>query len=254
MSVSQGKSVSPYKGVTASGLLATGSSFALNGVTFAAATTDWLDAPSTNMGAASDDMVLSVWVRRTTSATLEEVYASDNSGRFGIQFLANDQLFVFWNDNTGAALLRHNTSGFTITDTNWHHIMADFHNTTSTGGAATSSLWVDGVDRSNIQNNTIGASQFEPQARGHDIGDNFVGDVAQFWVDDANFDLTNSTNREKFYNGGPVDFGSDGSNPTGAQPFLYLAFEPGSLGTNSGSGSDFTLQGTVVNSSTSPTD
>ena len=132
--------------------------------------------------------------------------------------------------------------------------MAAFHNETSTGGTATGELYVDGADETNIIINTIGTNQFEPQGRVHEIGDNFIGDIAQWYVDDANVGLTNASNRQKFYNSGPVDFGPDGSGPTGAQPFCYLLFEPGSLLVNSGSAGDFTEVGTVTNSSTSPTD
>ena len=46
---------------------------------------------------------------------------------------------------------------------------------------------------------------------------------AQFYFNPAEYvDLSNAANLKKFYNGGPVDFGSDGSTPTGTSPIMFV--------------------------------
>ncbi len=230
------------------------SSFAMEGASFAAATTDWLDAPAQGVSG-SNDMMVSVWIRRGATGA-EAVLASDNPGRFAVGFQSDDEITIEWNDNGGVDRLILNTSSpsFKIVDNEWHHYMAAFHNETSTGGAATGELYIDGVERTNISINTIGTDQFEPHSRGWDIADNFVGDVAQLYVTTENVDLTDPATRAKYYNEAGVDLGSDGSIPTGNQSLAFFNFVSGSLNVNDGSGADAVAQGTVVSSPTSPTD
>lgn len=233
------------------GAAAAAAGFALEGVT-TTANTNYLTKSGTGMGAASDDMAVSFWFKRTTTGS-ETVYRSDAAGRWECLFTSGNVLRCAWNNNTGGSRLLLDTTS-TYTDTNWHHVMAAWHNTTSTGGAASGELYVDGSDEMNEAANTIGSAQFEPQARSHHIGHEFTGDIAQMWVDDANVDLTDAPTRAKFYDSGAVDFGSDGSTPTGTQPFLYMPYVSGSLLVNAGSAGDFSQTGTVTSSSTSPTD
>jgi len=251
MSVAQGKGLTPYKGMNAGGLLGgAAAGFALNGAAFTAAT-NYFTKSGTGMGAASDDMMVSCWIRRTTTGA-EECYQSDPGGRWNLIFDSSNRLLCSWANTAGGNSLL-SRAATTYTDTNWHHVMFACHNETSTGGAATMEVYVDGADETNILTNTIGTDQFEPQGETHNIGAGFTGDMSQLWVDDSNYDLTNASVRQAFYNAGAVDLGADGSNP-GTTPFLYLLFAPGNLAVNSGSAGDLTEVGTVTNSATSPTD
>ncbi len=234
-------------------------SLTLQGATFDG-TTDYLNKSGAGMGAASNDMMVSFWARRTRIGVLEVIHSSQATDRWTAEFRSSDDLFqCHWADNSAIDRIRLRSTT-PIVDTGWHHYMFAFHNGTSTGGAATGELYIDGVDETNIITNTIGVDQFEPQGRTHAIGglgtsgtSLFRGDLAQMWVDDGNYDLTLLATRQLFYDGGPVDFGTDGANP-GTTPFLYLLFEPGSLLVNSGSAGDLTDNGSIVNSPTSPTD
>lgn len=68
-------------------------------------------------------------------------------------------------------------------------------------------------------------------------------------------DLSVQANREKFILAGkPVSLGADGSTPTGTAPILYLKNPAASFGTNSGTGGNMTITGTLDVASTSPSD
>jgi len=71
------------------------------------------------------------------------------------------------------------------------------------------------------------------------------GKIGFLYVSDEYIDFSQEANRLKFFDafGNPVDLGEDGSTPTGSQPLIYLS-EGFHLGTNLGSGGDFTPQNT----------
>ena len=79
----------------------------------------------------------------------------------------------------------------------------------------------------------------------------FNSEIQEFYIT-ANEFVDLSTDLDKFYNSGkPVDLGSDGSLPTGNQPFLYLKNPFGTFQNNLGSLGNFTVvgaleEGTVV--------
>ena len=84
-----------------------------------------------------------------------------------------------------------------------------------------------------------------------------TGDMAQFYFNPAEYvDLSVAANLKKFYDGGPVDLGSDGSTPTGTSPIFFInrtateavtAFD-----TNDGTGGNMTRTGTLAASSNIP--
>lgn len=83
------------------------------------------------------------------------------------------------------------------------------------------------------------------------LGNDFGGDVAQLWFDDAYW--AGATYISAFYNSGPVDLGATGSIPTGASPDGFFRFVGGSLGVNSGAdGGTGTLTGDVTSGATFP--
>lgn len=69
-------------------------------------------------------------------------------------------------------------------------------------------------------------------------------------------DFSVTANRRKFLSATikPVQLGSDGSAPTGVAPIVYLQGNAAGFGTNSGSGGNFTITGTLDTASTSPSD
>ena len=118
-------------------------------------------------------------------------------------------------------------------------------------------LWIDGVDQSwsnagpgsgwtitNLDENFfIGANGVA-----HSGPSDFY--LSEFWMDDTDIDMDSSAVRDAFVlAGAPVDFGADGSGPTGSQPNVYCSIRSGGsasdFGTNRGSGGDFTITGTL---------
>ena len=87
------------------------------------------------------------------------------------------------------------------------------------------------------------------------------GDLAELYIDiDNRTDFSVEANRRKFFSstGTPVDLGSDGSLPSGASPVVYLSVRQGEAATailnNRGTGGDYTENGSLSLSSTSPGD
>jgi hypothetical protein len=72
--------------------------------------------------------------------------------------------------------------------------------------------------------------------------------LGHYWFNTEYVDFSQETNRNLFFDQlkFPKDLASDGSGPTGNQPLIYLKFDDlDDLGANSGTGGDFTVQGTV---------
>ena len=123
--------------------------------------------------------------------------------------------------------------------------------------AATSAfkLFVDGVDYSSsgtpsITNAAIDMTGSQVyigvRADGHqDVN----GDIGFLYLSTDYIDFSQESNRNKFVDqlGYPKDLGADGSEPTGSSPLIYMKFDDtAALGTNSGSGGNFTVNGGVV--------
>ncbi len=95
------------------------------------------------------------------------------------------------------------------------------------------------------------------EAGGTPTTDSFNGDMAELYFQDGEFlDFTDEDNRRLFISSGgkPVDLGSDGSNPTGTQPIIYLTGATATWHTNTGSGGGMTEVGALTDASTSPSD
>ena len=74
------------------------------------------------------------------------------------------------------------------------------------------------------------------------------GNLRQFYVAQEYLDVSVLANRRKFINADltPVDFGTDGSTPTGTQPIIYLNNQADTFQNNLGSGGNFTESGQLV--------
>jgi hypothetical protein len=73
--------------------------------------------------------------------------------------------------------------------------------------------------------------------------------IGFLYFDDSYIDFSQEANRNKFIDqlGYPKDLGADGSEPTGSSPLIYMKFDDtAALGTNSGTGGNFTVNGTVT--------
>ena len=73
--------------------------------------------------------------------------------------------------------------------------------------------------------------------------------MAMLYLSSEYIDFSQEANRNKFIDqlGYPKDLGADGSEPTGSSPLIYMKFDDtAALGTNSGTGGNFTVNGTVT--------
>lgn len=82
----------------------------------------------------------------------------------------------------------------------------------------------------------------------NDAGGKLVGKLSELYFTTEYIDFSQEANRLKFRDafGNPVDLGSDGSKPTSTAPAIYMRFDPANFGKNSGTGGDFTINGTIL--------
>lgn len=85
----------------------------------------------------------------------------------------------------------------------------------------------------------------------------FNGAMAEVYFAPGQYlDMSEAANVQKFRTsaGKPVDLGTDGSTPTGVAPILYLKSAYTAFNTNSGTGGNLSVTGTLTASATSPSD
>ena len=76
----------------------------------------------------------------------------------------------------------------------------------------------------------------------------YAGSMGQMYFSKDYVDISVTANRRKFINADltPVDFGANGSTPTGSQPIVYLNNQADTFQNNLGSGGNFTESGQLV--------
>ena len=135
----------------------------------------------------------------------------------------------------------------TYDDGNWHHVMIS-----GDGSTSTFKLYVDGTE---LTAGSQSATTYNAAALNYSQdwwnGDHYdrfyllaestgAGqcglEVAQLYVDNAHNDLSSATVRQKFYDGGAVDMGSDGTSSGLAQPLMFHAGDSTTFTTNGGTG------------------
>jgi|ETN02SMinimDraft_2_1059926.scaffolds.fasta_scaffold56275_1 hypothetical protein len=182
---------------------------------------------------------------------------------FEAQFNTDNKFRVrAWN-GSAYAFNMYSTDTYIATD-GWTHFLATWNLATGTnymyvdsvdvldGGSATSDFTID--------YQTTGWTNFAHNGSGGVGMWIYDGEVADLWFDDSYMDITDSANRLKFIDGDgkPVDLGDDGSKPTGSSPILYQSKREGEdaddFGTNKGTGGDITLQSSIADGSSSPSD
>lgn len=142
----------------------------------------------------------------------------------------------------------------------WHHIVASWDR-----GNSNYHFYVDDVDDLTLElEGTDGDIGWDVSGSGFDgnhfifnaTGSNWRGCFTQLWMTNTEYvDLSVTANRRNFISatGGAVNFGVDGSTPTGTAPLIYLHNPVASIGTNRGLGdTDFTVVGTLEACASSP--
>ena len=133
----------------------------------------------------------------------------------------------------------------TYDDGEWHHVVFS-----RDGSASTEYLYVDGVDQTSNITVNAGRQSFSAVAWQGDEwsqvsllsegGGNTCGVfVTQLFVDRNYYDLSTGSVLDKFYDGGAVDMGTDGTNTGLTQPRMFHTGDSGDFMTKGGNTSAF---------------
>jgi hypothetical protein len=190
---------------------------------------------------------LSFWIR-PDSATTRYVFtinpADGSTTHFGIEFSSNLRLQI-----SGGGL------GVTTADNSiplnaWRHVLVYFDLTDSSkrgvyiNGALATVTW-------NAYTNTdilFSSPNVVFAARNSNFADSFDGKLSEFYFTTNYIDLSQEANRLKFRDafGNPVDLTQQIAAAAIPTPAVYMRFPPTAFGTNSGTGGDFTVNGTIT--------
>lgn len=142
-------------------------------------------------------------------------------------------------------------------DDQWHHYIASWN----TADSAATRMYVDGL--SDAVSGGVASGNIDYTDAPYRIGSltsgwtgssRLLGDIGEFWFAPVYIDLSVAANLQKFRSpaGKPAYLGTDGSKPTGVVPTIYVSGPAASATVNHGAGGDFTMSGTLTDSSTSP--
>lgn len=149
--------------------------------------------------------------------------------------------------SAGAQILYMDSTGTYASGGGWHHLLAAWNLASAVG-----QLYIDSADvRSaspTLTDSNIDYTRTEWHAGEGSYENAWNGCLAEIYLHvGTTLDISVQANREKFRSSGgtPVNLGADGSTPTGSQPIIYFKNAAASFGTNSGSGGNFTVGGTL---------
>ena len=229
--------------------------FSPQGVTFDA-TNDYSTRGAALTGAAASKLLtFSGWFRRAASGVTERLIRT-NGAELNISFGTNNRILITAENAAGTQILNAQLL-LEITDTNWHHVSWS----SDQSDAAKRHAYIDGaavtISASIYTDDLIAFNAATDWAIGASTsgGAKYNGSLSEWLLKDATYiDLSIAANRQKFYNGGPVDPGSDGATALGVAARIYMKGDAAvwNAGTNAGTGGNFTMTGAVVDASTDP--
>lgn len=104
-----------------------------------------------------------------------------------------------------------------LTGPGWFHVAASVNTATPVAH-----LYINGVSNKVELISPVLDSLVDISDGQWNIGDvGFTDNATQIWMDDGYVDFSDPATLAKFYNSGYVDFGADGSGPTGSKPMLF---------------------------------
>ena len=224
--------------------------------------TDYLSKAADLTGNAdSTTGILSIWFRLDGGDAAVQEFIHNESDRFQANRSSSDKVVVYIADAAGSSSFRMESSTSYTTNATWRHLLASW-DTNFSAGNKLKHLYIN--DANDIGTITDSSAAFTIDytrtawtvARFTDLSIRFFnGGLSEVYFAPGQFlDFSNSTNRRKFIDAGgkPVNLGADGSTPTGTAPLIYLKDPAATVGTNSGSGGDFTINGAPATASTTP--
>jgi len=198
----------------------------------------YLDGTVSSNSTDSEDVTVSCWFKHTSGTDLNPIMSATYShptdffiieyqgGRFRITF-SNDGATPRGGDYQFGTYSASYGSG-TYDDGAWHHVVLS-----RDSSASTVVSYVDGVSTTAGYINQDFSKKGFPGNRFTDISflthlaisDSRIAgtgfQVAQLFVDNVFYDITDSTVREKFYNGGAINMGSNGTASGLDQPLVF---------------------------------
>lgn len=165
---------------------------------------------------------------------------------------AQTRIFIDGYNSAGTVILRRKTiSGgsfeFTIAN-GWQHYMASWDL-----AAGICHVYINGIDAEDSEsaittNENIDLTQSDWAFGSYQDGTQRTDAcVSQFYLNLAEYmDLSDFSTRQKLYNSGAVDYGADGSNPTGTAPIVFFNNPFGTFQNNLGTGGNFTVTGALT--------
>jgi len=168
------------------------------------------------------------------------------------------------NEGGGTALVRRYSNETVVAASGWQHILASW-DLTSIGSPVFNAYLTDAAVTWQVSPNIlVGGTEidytdtdFFMGAFGAAADQPVNGCLSEVYINEAEYlDITVESNRRKFISAGgkPVELGSDGSDPTGTAPIIYLPNVYTSFQTNAGSGGNFTVTGALTDCATAPSD
>lgn len=200
---------------------------------------------------------LSMWFRvdalPSSGATLFNI-SKLGGGNLQVNLSSTGILGIAAANAAGTQIMQVTSTQTFSPSTTWYNLLYNFDLS-----SATHNLYINNVSGINVltfTNDTVDYSGESELFSGR-LGLNlFTGAIAETWFTNTSFDLSSSSNRAKFIdvNGFPVNLGVTGQTPTGSSPFVYLKSMASVIGTNSGTGGNYTAHGTFAIASSSPSD
>lgn len=193
---------------------------------------------------------LSMWAKFDAGDGAVLNLTNTNNEDYIFRFSDNN-LYIYLLDTSGVQIAQMYSTGGQANGTGWHHIMASW-NTNTTGAGWTKTLYIDDVNVYGGGANPSVATQVGYSGKVYsfpDGGSNAQISLSEIWFAPGQYvDFSSSANRALFSAGGhPISLGAAGATPTGSSPAVYLKNAAATAGTNSGTGGNFTIQGTITN-------
>jgi hypothetical protein len=224
-------------------------------------TNDYLLRGAGFTGAAdSSTGIFSAWIR-LDGGDASGLYICSNTGDKFIAYRRSNNKISFNLSGTAGGDFGFETVNSYTASAAWLHILASW-STNFSAGNKLSHLYINNTSDKTVIYDTDPGFIIDYTVADNSVGANtaagskFNGCMSEVYFAPGQFlDFSVQANREKFILGGkPVSLGADGSTPTGTAPILYLKNPAASFGTNSGTGGNLTITGTLDVATTSPSD
>ena len=200
--------------------------------------------------------LFSAWIRLDASGSLHTLLANViANARFGITKTAANKFRVLGKNAAGTTILDQGTTvAYTASPAELHVLMSWDLNATTAYIYINNVSDVTSVTKTNDTIDYVTGTPNWAVGAETDATNKFNGAISELFFSTEYLDLSNSANRAKFIdsNGNPVYLGTDGSLPTGTAPAIYLNNRAALIGTNAGTGGNFTVNGTVVDANSTP--